>query len=203
MLTLFHWKDACSLASLITLKEAELEHDVYVVNLPAGDQRKPEFLALNPKGRVPALKTDRGILTETPAILIYLAQLAPDKKLAPFDDPFALATLQSFNAFLCSTVHVAHAHRMRGSRWADEQSSFDDMQRRVPGNIADGCRQIEETMFAGPWVMGETFSVADPYLFVICSWTKVDGVDIADFPKLHDHFRRMSDRPSVQAALAM
>ena len=203
MLTLFHAPGTCSLASLITLKEAELAHAVHVVDTAGGEQNTPAYRAINPKGRVPALKTEQGILTETPAILIYLAQLAPGKKLAPLDDPFAFAELQSFNSYLVSTVHVAHAHRPRGSRWADEPSSIEDMKRRVPRNMHECYTLIENTMLKGPWVMGEAFTVADPYLFTISRWLEADGVDIRDFPKVHDHVRRMSDRPSVIETLAV
>lgn len=203
MLTLFHAPGTCSLASLITLKEADIDHTVHVVNFAEGEQRKPEFLAVNPKGRVPALKSHQGILTETPAILLYLAQIAPQVGLAPLSDPFALAELQAFNAYLSSTVHVAHAHRPRGSRWADEESSIEDMKRRVPGNMTECFNLIETTMFKGPWVMGDNYSIADPYLFTLCTWLKGDGVDIANFPRVHDHFKRMSERPAVKAALAV
>lgn len=203
MLTLFHAPGTCSLASLITLNEAGLDHSVHVVNFAANEQRQPEFLAVNPKGRVPALKTDRGIITETPAILIYLAQSAPKAGLAPLDDPFALAELQSVNAYLCSTVHVAHAHRPRGSRWADEPSSIEDMKRRVPGNMAECYRLIETSMLKGPWVLGDNYSVADAYLFTISRWLEADGVDIHDFPGVLDHFNRMQERPAVKTALAV
>jgi glutathione S-transferase len=202
LLTLFHAPGTCSLASLITLNEAGIEHQLHVVKLAAGEQRTPEYLAVNPKGRVPALKTDRGILTETPAILLYLAQIAPQAGLAPLSDPFALAELQAFNAYLVSTVHVAHAHRPRGSRWADEESSLEDMKRRVPGNMTECFNLIENGMFKGPWVMGETFSIADPYLFTMSGWLASDGVDIARFPRVHDHHRRMGERASVKTALA-
>lgn len=203
MITLFHAPGTCSLASLITLHEAGIDHSVHVVNFAANEQRTPEFLAVNPKGRVPALKTDRGILTETPAILAYLAQSAPAAGLAPIDDPFAFGEVQAVNAYLCSTVHVAHAHRPRGSRWADEPSSIEDMKRRVPGNMTECFNLIETSMLKGPWVLGDTYSIADAYLFTIARWLGADGVDIANFPGVHDHFNRMSERPAVKAALAV
>ncbi len=201
MLTLFHAPGTCSLASLIILHEVGVEHDVHLVNTMAGGTRTPEYLAINPKGRVPALKTERGILTETPAILLYLAQIAPQAGLAPLADPFALAELQAFNSYLASTVHVAHAHRPRGSRWADEESSLEDMKRRVPGNMTECFNLIETGMFKGPWVMGETYTIADPYLYTVGSWLAGDGVDIAAFPRVHDHFKRMGQREAVKKAL--
>jgi glutathione S-transferase len=80
--------------------------------------------------------TPRGILTETPAPLAYIAQSLPEARLAPLDEPFAFAQLQAFNSYLCSTLHVAHAHRRRGHRWPDEPASFADMQRKVPRSVS-------------------------------------------------------------------
>src|SRR5215471_10976843 len=116
MFKLFYSPGTCALASHITLEEAATEYTVARVDFSRSEQRSPEYLAINPKGRVPALVTDDGILTETPAILAYLAQCFPQAELAPLDDPFAFAKVQAFNSYLCSTVHVAHAHRMRGTR---------------------------------------------------------------------------------------
>lgn len=203
MLKLFYALNTCALASHIALEEAGLRHETLRLDFASGEQTKPEYLAVNPKGRVPALVTDRGVLTETPAILLYIAQLAPQAKLAPLDDAFELARLQAFNSYLCSTVHVAHAHMRRGKRWSDEDASIADMRRKVPQNMADCFGLIEREMFAGPWVMGAQYTVCDPYLFTIEKWLEGDGVDIARFPRIDDHFRRMSARPAVQRALAV
>src|SRR6202008_1544191 len=124
MLKLFYAVGSCALASHIALEEAGAEYEAVRLNFADGDQRKPEYLKVNPKGRVPALITDKGILTETPAILAYLAQVFPKAALAPRADPFAFARVQAFNSYLCSTAHVNLAHAMRGSRWADEPSSL-------------------------------------------------------------------------------
>src|SRR3954464_14906381 len=124
MLKLFYAVGSCALASHIALEEAGSEYEAVRLDFTAGDQRKPDYLKINPKGRVPALITDSGILTETPAILAYVVQVFPKAKLAPLDDPFAFARGQPFNRYLCSTPHVNPAHLMRGSRWADEPSSL-------------------------------------------------------------------------------
>jgi len=162
----------------------------------------PPYLAVNPKGRVPALVTDRGTLTETPAILGFVAQSFPKSLLAPLEDPFAFAQVQAFNSYLCSTVHVAHAHRMRGYRWADDPAAIKEMQRKVPQTVGECFALIEENMFAGPWVMGNAYTTCDPYLFTLAQWLDGDGVDIARFRKVADHSRRMSERPAVTRAIA-
>lgn len=201
MLKLFYSPGSCALASHIALEEAHAEYEAVRVNFAENEQRKPDYLKINPKGRVPALVTDRGILTETPAILVYISQTHPQADLAPLEDPFALARLQSFNAYLCATVHVAHAHRMRGSRWADDPAALEDMKRKVPQTVGDCFGLIESEMFEGPWVMGEQYTVADPYLFTLGRWLEGDGIDIARFPKVADHHRRMSERPAVVRTL--
>jgi glutathione S-transferase len=202
MLKLYYSPGSCALASHIALQETGAAYTTERIDFKSNRQNSPEYLAVNPKGRVPAMVTDRGILTETPAILAYIAQSFPLAKLAPLDDPFAFAQVQSFNSYLCSTVHVAHAHGGRGYRWADEESSLADMKRKVPETVAAGFALIERGMLKGPWVMGETYTICDPYLFTLAQWLDRDGVDLSRLPKVMDHRARMSERPAVRNALA-
>jgi len=202
MLTLYYSPNACSMASHVTLEEIGAPFEARRVNFGAEQQKSADYLALNPKARVPTLVTPRGIITETPAILAFLAQSFPEKRLAPLDDPFALAQLQSVNSYFCSTVHVAHAHKGRGPRWADEASSFADMKRKVPQTMTACFELIEGKILQGPWVMGEAFTVADPYLFTLTRWAEGDGVELARFPRVSDHYARMQARPSVKTVLA-
>jgi len=202
MLKLFYAPGTCALASHIAMAEAGAEYEAVRLNFRTDDQRKPEYLAINPKGRVPALVTDRGVLTETPAILAFVAQSFPAAQLAPSSDVFAFARVQSFNSYLCSTVHVAHAHRMRGYRWVDDAAAIAAMQRKVPETVAECFGLIEREMFEGPWVMGRTYSICDPYLFTLAQWLEGDGVDPGRFPKIRDHQMRMSARVAVKRAIA-
>jgi glutathione S-transferase len=202
MMKLYYTADTCSLASHIALNDAGADYSTVRISFASGDQRKPEYLAVNPKGRVPALVTDRGILTETPAMLAFIAQSFPEARLAPLEDPFRFAQVQAFNSYLCSTLHVAHSHRMRGHRWANDPASFADMQRKVPESVAACYRLIEDGMLAGPWVMGESYTICDPYLFTLAQWMEGDGVDPSRFPGVSEHRRRMSERPQVRDAIA-
>ena len=201
MLKLYYTPGTCALASHIALEEAGAAYAAERVDFKSSQQTTPAYLAINPKGRVPVLVTDRGILTETPAILAYVAQSAPAKKLMP-TDAFEFAQAQSFNSYLCSTVHVNHAHKGRGARWATEQSSFDDMKRKVPESMSAAFALIERDMIKGPWVMGEQYTVCDGYLFTLTGWAEADGVDMAKLPKVTAHRQRMSERPAVQKVLA-
>lgn len=202
MLKLFYAQGTCALASHIALEEAGAAYEAVRLSFADSDQRKPEYLAINPKGRVPALVTERGVLTETPAILAFIAQSFPDAQLVPRADPFGFARIQAFNSYLCSTVHVAHAHRMRGSRWADDPAAIAAMKAKAPATVGDCFDLIEREMFAGPWVMGDAYSISDPYLFTLAQWLEGDGVDPARFPKVFEHRQRMAGRPAVIKSLA-
>jgi glutathione S-transferase len=205
MLNLYYAPNTCALASHIALEDAGADYTATRLSFRSNDQRKPDYLAINPKGRVPALVTDRGVLTETPAMLAYIAQSYPAAKLAPLGDAFAFGQLQAFNSYLCSTVHVAHAHRMRGYRWVDAEdaAAITAMQRKVPESVYEAFLLIEQGMLAGPWVMGDIYTVADAYLFTLAQWLEGDGVDPARLPRIADHRRRMAERPAVQRAVAM
>lgn len=202
MLKLYYAPRTCALASHIALEESGAAYETARLDFGDNDQRKPGYLKVNPKGRVPALATDKGIITETPAILAYIAQSFPDAKLAPLNDPFAFACVQAFISYICSTVHVAHAHRMRAYRWADDPVAIAAMQKKVPQSVGAAYALIEDGMLAGPWVMGETYSICDPYLFTVSQWLEGDGVDLSRLPKVIDHRRRMSERPAVRRAIA-
>jgi glutathione S-transferase len=202
MLTLYYATGTCSLASHIALEDSGAIYEAKRVDFSKGEQNSPEYLLVNPKGRVPALATEYGIISETPAILAFIAQSYPQSNLAAVNDPFQFAKANAFNNYLSSTVHVAHAHRRRGARWSDDPAVVQALTIKVPKNMADCFDLIEASMFTGPWVMGPVYTMCDPYLFTISSWLEADGVDPKKFPKVLDHRNRMAERPSVKKALA-
>ena len=204
MLTLYYAANTCALATHIVLEEAGASYAAKRIDFSKNQQQSPEYLRVNPKGRVPALVTDRGILTETPAMLVFVAQSFPKTALVPLDDPFLFAEVQSFNSYLCSHLHVAHAHRMRGYRWvdADDAHSIAAMQRKVPQSVGESFALIERDMLKGPWVMGERYTVCDPYLFTLAQWLEADGVDPKRIPRVIDHRRRVAERAATRKAIA-
>ena len=202
MYTLYYAPRTCALASHIALEQSGAPYEAVRLDFGANQQRSPEYLRLNPKGRVPALVTARGVLTENPAILQFVAQSHPEAGLAPLEDPYALATMNAFASYLCATVHVAHAHGARSYRWADDPAAQAAMKGKVAQNMAESFDVIERELFVGPWVLGDGYSVADPYLYTITRWLPGDGVDVARYPKVAEHHRRMAADPAVQRVLA-
>ena len=143
MLTLYYSEKSCSFAPHILLYDTGIDFVAKRIDFDTGEQNSQGYLSVNPKGRVPALMTPDGVLTENPAILLYIAQMYPEKQLAP-KDPFALASAQSFNMYIASTVHVGHAHKIRGSRWADDKTAHASMADKVAQNMESYAKVIEE-----------------------------------------------------------
>jgi glutathione S-transferase len=196
---LYYAPNTISIAVAIALHEAGVDYTPVKLDFATGAQAKPPYLAINPKGRVPALVTDKGILTETGAILDYIAAIAPQAGLLP-SDPVKAAQMRAVMYYLASTMHVNHAHKRRGHRWADQQSSLEDMAQKTPQTMTESCRFIEDHALQGPYVMGEKISLADCYLFIVSTWLEGDGVQVSDFPKITAFRDLMNTRASVIAA---
>jgi glutathione S-transferase len=200
-LTLYFAPNTVSLATIIVLEEVGAPYVLERVDLTKGEQRSAAYLELNPLGRVPTLRTEHGLLSETPALLTFLARSIPAAALLP-TAAFLEARALSFLSYLASTVHVAHAHRMRGSRWSDDMDAIASMQRKVPESVLAAFSLIEHHKLQGPWVLGEQFSVCDAHLFTLAQWLEADGVDTTKLPRVVEHRGRMLQRPATQRALA-
>ncbi|WP_341368036.1 glutathione S-transferase family protein [Yoonia sp. BS5-3] len=194
MLRLHYAPRTISVAVAIALEEVGTAYDAMRVDFATAEQTKEDYRNINPKGRVPALETPEGILTETGALLEYVApSLIPT-------DPFAAAKMRELMCYLNGTMHPHHAHGLRGERWADQEASFADMKQKVPERMADCCAYLEEHLAALPFAIGEMQVLSDPYLYVVLTWLKGDGVDIEDHPLLAAFQHRMNTQRSVQIA---
>lgn len=196
MLKLFISPGACAMASHLALEEAGADYQTQTINLRAGEQRTPEYLAVNPAGVTPALQTDDGVITQNAAILGWAAQTWPEKTLAP-TDAFGLARFNAFNGWLASSLHPALG-KVLFSHPALEGAAKDEAT-----NLALSKLQLAEDHYLeGPWVFGETWTLADGYLMVFSRWSRQAGLlDKARFPKLNAHLDAVQARPATQAML--
>lgn len=193
MLKLHYAPRTISVAVAIVLEETGTPYEAVRVDFGSLEQTSYDYRQINPKGRVPALETPDGIITETPAILEYVASdLVPD-------DAYAAAKMRELMSFLNATMHPHHAHGIRGERWADEESSFADMKRKVPERMADCSAHLESELRSMPFNVGTLEVLSDAYLYVVLTWLPGDGVDIANYPTLATFQHQMNARPSVQA----
>ncbi len=196
MLKLYYSPGACALASHIALEEAGAAYDSQAIDLRKGEQKTPEYLAINPAGVTPALQTDRGVVTQNAAILAYVAELYPQANLAP-TDPFERARFNAFNGFLASSLHPAIG-RLLFSRPPLEGQARDDARDLVLSKL----QLVEDTMLQGPFVFGEGFTGADGYLSVFSRWSRqAQLLDPERFPKLNAHLDVIQSRDAVRRVL--
>lgn len=196
---LYYAPGTIATAAAIALEESGIDYTAVRVDFSKGEQKGAAYTAINPNGRVPALETEGTILTETGAILEFIAAKSPG--LMP-TEPLQAAKARGVMYYLASTMHVNHAHKLRGARWADQESSWADMTAKVPETMAASADFVEQECLTGPYILGETFCVADAYLFTICTWLAGDGVDTGPFPKIRAHMAAMDTRASVQSVRA-
>ncbi|MGH7027158.1 glutathione S-transferase family protein [Brevundimonas sp.] len=199
MLKLYYSPGACAMGSHIALEEAGADYVLEKIDLAKGEQKRPEYLAINPNGVTPALATPQGIITQNVAILAYVAQTHPHAQLADLDDPFAFGRLQAFNAWLTSALHPAIG-KVVFSRPPLEGAARDAA---VEAALAK-YDLAEHHMLVGPWALGEDHSLTDGYLMVFTRWGRQAGLlDKARFPKLNAHLDLVQSRPAVQRVLHM
>lgn len=200
MLTFYYSKNSSALAGHILLEEIGAAYHALEVSIADHEHLTPDYLALNPKGRVPALRDGDRIVTENPAILTYLAERFPDAGMLP-TSAGDRARVHEINAYLCATVHVAYAHLHRGARWTDQPAAIDAMNDKVADNLSDAAALIETRYLKGPFALGEHYSIADPYLFLVHRWLAKAGVGLDAFPRLKAHRDVLTQRPATQRAL--
>jgi glutathione S-transferase len=199
MLKLYYSPGACAMASHFALEEAGADYELVKIDLKRGEQKTPEYLAINPAGVTPALVTDRGVLNENVVIVGYVAQTHPDAKLAPNDDSFAFGKMQSVNAWLGASLHPAIGKVLFG------RPPLEGEAREAAVKLAlEKYDLAEQHLLIGPWVTGEAYTVADGYLSVFTRWARqADLLDKARYPRLNAHLDAVQARPAVIRALEM
>ena len=193
---LYYSPGACSLSPHIVLREAGLAFDLVKANLQAHKlEDGSDFYAVNSKGYVPMLELDSGErLTEGPAIVQYIADQAPDKKLAPANGSMARYRVQEWLNFVTSELH-------KGIGGLFNPAMPDDGKAVIRAKATDKLKWIDQQLEGKQYLMGDAFSIADAYLFTVANWTKMVGIDISGMKNLSAFQARMAARPAVQAAM--
>lgn len=199
MLALYLSPGACSLAPHIALEEAGAKFEVKPLALRKGDQRKPEFQAINPKGKVPVLVIDGKPLTENVAILTYIARTHPAAKLMPTDLAKEMEVL-SLLSWAASGVHTMIGRLFRPAALANDAAADAVAQVAREGTAANFAL-IDKLLAGKQWVAGD-YSVADAYFFVFWRWANFLKLDLSAYSNYAAHAARMAERPAVKRALA-
>ncbi|WP_342376064.1 glutathione transferase GstA [Myxococcus stipitatus] len=194
---LYYTPGACSLSPHIVLREAGLKFAVEKVDLRSKKtEAGVDFNTVNPKGYVPTLVLDNGaMLTEGPAIVQYLADQAPESKLAPANGTFERYQLQEMLNFISTELHKAFSPLFNPAFPDDGKRIFRD-------RIAQRLKTLDGLLEKSAYLMGEQFTVADAYLFTVLNWTRPMQIDLAPYPSVQAYHGRIAARPHVQAAMA-
>ena len=200
--TLYYAPNTCALASHIAFEEARADVDYVRLSFSKGDNLTPAYLKMNPKGRVPLVVTERGNLTETPAILAWIAQTWPQSNLAPVNDPWAFAQVNSFNTYLSGSLHgIAFSGIFRSARYADGEAAQAAVKAKARQSVQEAFGLIESKLGLGQWVHGAAYTSSDAYLAVLFGWLAAAGESSAAFPKVTELAARVLARPAAQRAL--
>jgi glutathione S-transferase len=195
---LYYSPGRSSLAPHIALREVDRRFDLERVDLRTKRTASGrDFTEINPKGHVPCLELDgpgTETLTETLVILQYIGDLAGDQRLVPPAGTFARYHLEEWLAFIATELHMQFSPLFTPGT----TPSFQAMQR---GKIGERLTYVQGVLSDRAFLMGETFTVADAYLFVILQWCEKFGIDLSMWPNVDDYEGRISHRPAVQAAM--
>lgn len=193
----------CSLGPHIALHELGLEHELVLIDLQAGEGQTPEHLKRNPLGMVPVLELDDGaLLTECSAILQYLADRKPEAGLAPARDSFERYRLQEWLSLISTEFHKSFYPLFFGSKILPDDDPRRTMQAFFRERLRKRWQVASDRLGDGPWLMGERYTVADIYLYVIMTWWEVLRQSLDDWPNLAALRDRIASRPAVRSARA-
>ncbi|MDG1530963.1 MAG: glutathione S-transferase family protein [Paracoccaceae bacterium] len=203
-LKLFVAPNTCARVATIALEEIGVPFETSLVRTAANQQKSPEFLKINPKGKVPTLLIDGAPLTENVAILNWLADTFPDAKLLPVANDKMESLKQTADlAFFAGSVHpIVTRIAMPMKIIADAAQSFEIVRPAGVKDMDSVMKMIDARLEAGPWWYGEDWSIVDAYLYWV--WARITGVgyDGSAFPNIQRHFALNNERPAVQRAMA-
>lgn len=193
---LYYSPGACSLSAHIALYETgipfEIDRLIKSTKMTVGGEN---FMQINPKGYVPTIKLDDGsILTECAAVLQYIADQKPGSGLAPKADTMERYRLQEWLTFTSSELHKSFSPLFN-------KDTLEEVKTNARNHLTKRLGHAEAQLASQPYLMGEHFTVTDAYLFVVLSWCKLVGFDLAAFPKIQGYIARITVRPAVQAAM--
>ena len=201
MLTLYYAPGACSTASHIALEESGAAYTPRLVQFAKAEQQSAEYLGgVNPRGKVPALQTDDGILTENVAILTYIGRSYPDAKLLP-TDTLGLVRCLSHMAYLSSAVHPTFTRISRTARFATSEAARAEVKDTAREIFWGLLQELDGVLGGKDWVMGADYTVCDPYTLVFYGWGLRIGLNMIELKSYTAFKERMVRRPAVRKVL--
>jgi glutathione S-transferase len=200
MLTLYYSPGSCSLAPRIVLEDIGEPYELNLISIQSGAQNSPDFLTINPRGRIPVLIENGRVLVENLAILMYLATLAPQVRLLS-SEPLARAHCVSVMAWLSNTVQPAFSRFFRPERISADPTAQISIKAMAKDVCWQNLSEIDQQLSRQDWLAGENYSVADPYGLVYYAWGKRIGLPVQNLESYTRFKDKMLFRKSVQTVL--
>lgn len=201
MLTLYYAPGTCSLVTHVALHEAGAEHEAKRIDLMKGEHRIPDYLAINPHGRVPALVTDEGTITENLAILGYIADRFGAAGSVLRGNAFQTAKAMQMLNWLSGTVHAtAFAALFRPVRFSADETLHPGIKEGAHANLTSHFVELDDLCGSG-WLAGEDFTAADSYAAVFYRWARMAKFDLSLYPRWAALTGRVVERPSFVKAI--
>jgi len=201
MYKLYYSPGACSMAVHIVLEELGVPYELELVSVQGGATSHPAYLAINPKGRVPALARDGEVLTEVSALLAYLASHHADPQLLP-SSAWLAGRCHEWLSWLSSEVHPAFAQVWRPERSVETAAYRDDVKAKGLANIRARLAEIEDRLaWTDGYAVANQYTVVDPYLLVYYGWGRYVGLDMAEYPAFSRHAALVSSREAVRRVM--
>lgn len=198
---LYYAPGACSMASHICLEELGVPYETQRLNLANGDQRKPEYLALNPRGRVPTAVVDGEVLTENVGIMSYFGGGYGQGRIWP-KDTWHQGKLVSTLAWLSNTVHTTYAHLVRAERYADEPAAVEAVKAKARDSYFGYLKEVDSLLQGRKWAVGKHYTVADGYLLVFYRWGNRQQMPVKSLANYSRLAREVMGRPAVAKVMA-
>lgn len=199
-LILFYSPGACSLASHIALEESGRPYRAVETLLSKNQHQTPEFLAINPRGRVPALSVDGRIITENTAILTWIATAFPEAGLLPTDLVARMQCIAQM-AWFSNTPHIFQRAKFRPHRFVEREEVYADIRAKAVSSYWEAMQEIDALIGRNRWMMGDDYSVVDPYALVFYGWGTTNGLPMGELANYTRHKSQMMERPAVATVI--
>ena len=198
---LYYAPGACSFASHIAIEEVGIPYETQKLDLAAGDQRKPEYLKINPRGRVPTCVVDGHVITENVGIITYFAGGYPKAGIWP-KDTWHQALAVSSMAWLSNTVHACYGHLVRPARYADDAASQESIRTKARNMYEEYLREIDGLLAGRKWAIGDHYTCVDGYLLVFYRWGNRQKMPVRDLKNYSALMDKVLARPAVKKVMA-
>jgi len=200
--TLYYYPGACSLSVHAVLEETRHPYVARKIDIHGGDNETAAYLAIHPRGLVPALVTDGGIFTEAPAILLHLAEAHPEARLLPPVGTAARTRCYEWLLLGATYPHPAFSRLMRAERFVSDPQATEAVFERGKADFWEALQHIDRRLGGSTFALGDAYSICDPYLMIFYFWGRLVGMPVGELAAYSKLVANVVERPAVRKVIA-